>query len=112
MNANGQGRDQAREESELFHELRLTPPIEHRKHLFVARFCAPGIRSTLSSQLRTLSGRRKAVAWRFWSLRDYAPASASDNESLSVRYRLHAEALEPTGFEPVTSSMPLRRSTN
>jgi hypothetical protein len=42
MEANREGRDQARRESELFHKLKLTPPIKHHKSLFVARFCAPG----------------------------------------------------------------------
>ena len=59
MNANRERRDEARRESELFHKLKLTPPIKHHKSLFVARFCAPGIRSTRSFQLRTLSRHRK-----------------------------------------------------
>ena len=65
MEANRELRDQAGRESEYFHKLKLTPLIKHHKSLFVARFCAPGIRLTLSSQLRTLGRHRKAVAWSF-----------------------------------------------
>jgi hypothetical protein len=38
MNANCEHRDQAGVESELFHKVRLTPPIKHHKRGFVASF--------------------------------------------------------------------------
>src|SRR4030095_1938983 len=38
MEANREHHDQARRESESFHKLTFTPPIEHHKSLFVARF--------------------------------------------------------------------------
>ena len=71
-----------------------------------------GQKVRLRLKVRRGNLRSGRAASEYWSLRDCAPVSASNSESLSVGYRLRAEALEPTGFEPVTSSMPLRRSTN